>query len=89
MQDDILYKLLELKNFEEASREPVEPPSAEGTAKQCILCTRPQRQLRFFDHTKPRMVVPTSLKAFILYKHHGLPIAGHDRRKRVFATLAP
>jgi hypothetical protein len=38
------------------------------------VCTRPQRQLRFFDHNNPRMVVPTSLKAFILYKHHGLPL---------------
>ena len=62
-------------------------PPGQPVPPQCVLCTRPRRSMRTFDRTKLRIVVPTSLKAFILYSHHGLPIAGHDGRKRVYASL--
>ena len=85
MKDGILYKLPEPKKKPVAK--PAEALSPEDAMQRCILCTRPQRQQRYFDDTRPKTVVPESLKAFILYKHHGLPIAGHDGRKRVFANL--
>jgi exodeoxyribonuclease III len=87
MKDRLLYKLPGANVTKSKKAKHKEKSVEEDEDKSCKLCSRPQRQLRFFDHTKPRMVVPTSLKAFILYKHHGLPIAGHDGRKRVYASL--
>ena len=85
MKDGILYKLPESKKKPAAKQ--TEALSPEDALQRCILCTRPQRQQRYFDDSRPKTVVPESLKAFILYRHHGLPIAGHDGRKRVFANL--
>ena len=67
---------------------PIPQKMDESETPSCILCTRPQRQMRHVVRTTPRVVVPTSLKAYILHQHHGLPIAGHDGRKRVYATLS-
>ena len=35
-----------------------------------------------------RLVVPDSLKAFVLWRHHGLPLAGHHGRKRVYESIS-
>ncbi len=35
-----------------------------------------------------RLVVPDSLKAFVLWRHHGLPLAGHNGRKRVYEAIS-
>ena len=34
------------------------------------------------------MVVPDSLKAFILRRHHGLPMSGHKGRSKVYKAMA-
>ena len=35
-----------------------------------------------------RIVVPESLKAFVLYLHHGLPVSGHQGRSRTLAAVS-
>ena len=35
-----------------------------------------------------RLVVPDSLKAFVLWRHHGLPLAGHHGRKRTYEEIS-
>ena len=37
---------------------------------------------------EPRIVVPLSLRKFVWHRAHGLPIAGHNGRKRVYAQLS-
>ena len=39
------------------------------------------------DRSKPRVVVPSSLKAFILTRHHGLGITGHPGRTKTYAAI--
>ena len=37
---------------------------------------------------KDRIVVPETLKAFVLYLHHGLPLSGHQGRTRTLASIS-
>ena len=34
------------------------------------------------------VVVPDNLKAFILWRHHGLPLSGHNGRKKVYSAVS-
>ena len=40
------------------------------------------------DYGRPRRVVPRSLRMFVLRRHHGLPLSGHDGRTRVYAAIS-
>ena len=46
------------------------------------------RVRRRSDANQLVLVVPDSLKAFVLWRHHGLPLSGHNGRKRVYAALS-
>ena len=37
---------------------------------------------------RDRIVVPETLKAFVLYLHHGLPVSGHQGRSRTIAAIS-
>jgi hypothetical protein len=45
-----------------------------------ILCHRSR-------NGPPCIVVPDSLKAFVLRRHHGIPLAGHSGRRKVLKTI--
>jgi hypothetical protein len=45
-----------------------------------VLCHRSKNGI-------PCIVVPESLKAFVLRRHHGIPISGHFGRRRVILAM--
>ena len=40
-----------------------------------------------FNDSNTQLVVPQSLKAFVLWRHHGLPLSGHQGRKRTYSNV--
>ena len=67
-------------------------PSARPKPQRCDIAPpsgapapRPDRST---NRTLPRVVVPRSLRKFVLHRGHGLPLAGHNGRKRVYSDLS-
>ena len=67
------------------------PPRRDLAPPPGAAWARPARQRRAGHsgvRSAPRVVVPRSLRKFVLHRGHGLPLAGHNGRKRVYSDLS-